>query len=99
MSADPFFGLGGVGDWNALFCNPICDYSFVVDNPGSWTSDAAPPPVPGLGPVAFALLGFLLGAAGLRGLTRIPPTAPYEETSFKAPKAADISERNRQSLT
>ena len=99
MSADPFFGLGGVGDWNALFCNPICDYSFVVDNPGSWTSDAAPPPVPGLGPVAFALLGFLLGAAGLRGFTRIPPTAPYEEASFKAPKAADISERNRQSLT
>jgi len=68
MSADPFFGLGGVGDWNALFCNPICDYSFVVDNPGSWTSDAAPPPVPTLTPLTLALLGILLGASGMRRL-------------------------------
>ena len=66
LSADPFFGIGGVGDWNAQFCSPICFYSLVVDNPGSWTSDA--PPVPALTPIAFALLEILLGASGLQQL-------------------------------
>jgi hypothetical protein len=69
LSEDPFFGIGGVGDWNAQFCSPICFYSLVVDNPGSWTSDAPPPPVPALTPIAFGLLGILLGASGLRFLS------------------------------
>lgn len=66
FSSPPFSGLGGVADWNAVVCNPNCNYSFVVDNPGTWTSDAPPRGVPTLTPIAFALLGVLLGTAGLR---------------------------------
>lgn len=64
-----FGGLGGVGDWNALLCDPICFFSFVVDDPGTWTLEMPPPPpVPGLSPIAIILLGTLLGAEGVRRL-------------------------------
>lgn len=36
-----FGGAGGVGDWNALICDPVCFYSFVIDDPGTWTLAAA----------------------------------------------------------
>jgi hypothetical protein len=38
LTVSPFSGLGGVGDVSRIFLDPGYDLSFVVDNPGTWTT-------------------------------------------------------------